>query len=83
MGLKVDVNLEAYPKGEMLDIGGVHFENGKSVDLTDEQESMIVTRTGKSVKEALEGMSGIKVTGTTSVKPPDVEISNTTVGQED
>jgi len=69
MALKVTVTNPDLPKETLLAINGLGlFENGKSRELTEEEEQAYVAQTGMSVKDGTHGDANIKVEGTATVK---------------
>lgn len=73
MGLKVTYNNENFPEGQEFDIGGVLVENGGSVELTEEQELALVSRTGMAVRDYFADTEDVKVEGTAAFTPAKVE----------
>jgi hypothetical protein len=84
MTLTVEINHPEFEDDVEFDVAGILVKNGGSVELSEEQERLLVARRRKSVREVLEGNQFVKVKGTSllskkdmqEILPPDVEISD-------
>lgn len=68
MALKVTLNDSAWPKDTEISVLGLgFFINGKSRDITSEEEETFFHSRGMTVRDALEGSDSFKVEGTSTV----------------
>ena len=72
MPLSITYDNKAFEKGEPLELYGVLFENGKSKEMSEEEETRFVQLLGAKPSEAFKNSEQVKVSGSMSVKLADV-----------
>jgi hypothetical protein len=65
MALKLTYDNPSYPKDEEIEVHGLGLvKNGRSVELTEDQEKSFVSVYGESVRDATKDDENVKVEGT-------------------
>jgi hypothetical protein len=91
MALTVEIKHPDFEDEVEFDLAGILIPNGGSVELTEDQERLLISRRRRSVREVLEGNPFVKVKGSSlltkkqmeEILPPDVEISDMPVETEE
>ena len=73
MTLTVEIDHPGFDKDVEFDLAGILIKNKGKVTLTEEQERLLVARRQKPSREVLEGNQFVKVTGTSTLTPKDLE----------
>ena len=73
MALTVEIKHPEFEDDVEFDIGGVLVPNGGSVELSEEQERLIVSRRRMPTREVFEGNRFVKVKGTSTLSKKDMD----------
>lgn len=90
MALTVKYHNAAFPEGQEMDLGGFLVENGGSVELTEENEASIMSRTGMMPEDYFGESEDAEVSGSgflsqsdlEAMHPPPVEVEEETAPVE-
>ena len=73
MTLTVEIKHPEFEDDVDFDVGGILIPNGGSVELTEEQERLIVSRRQRPTREVFEGNQFVKVKGTSLLSKKDMD----------
>lgn len=73
MALTVEIDHPEFEKDIEFDLAGILIKNKGKVELTEEQERLLVARRQKPTREVLEGNQFVKVTGSSTLSSKELE----------
>jgi len=73
MTLTVEIKHPAFEDDVDLDVAGILVKNNSSVELTEDQERLLVARRQKPARETLEAATFVTVKGTSLLSKKDID----------
>jgi len=73
MALTIEIKHPDFEDDVDFDVAGILVKNGGSVELTEDQERLLVSRRQKPAKDVLEAASFVKVKGTSLLSKKDID----------
>ena len=73
MTLTIEIDHPEFEKDVEFDLAGILIKNKGKVQLSEEQERLLVAKRQKPTREVLEGNKFVKVTGTSELSTKDLE----------
>lgn len=73
MTLTVEINHPEFEDDVEFDLAGILIKNKSKVELSEEQERLLVAKRQRPTREVLEGNQFVKVTGSSTLSSKDLE----------
>jgi len=73
MTLTVEIDHPEFEKDVEFDLAGISIKNKGKVELTEEQERLLVSKRQMPTRQVLEGNQFVKVTGSSTLSSKDLE----------